>query len=312
MPNHDHLPYQLIAIVGPTASGKTALAIELADRLGSEVISADSMQVYRGMAIGTSAPTPEDLARCRHHFIGILEPDESYSAGAFSERACPMVAALNDRGVPAVVAGGSGLYVQALIDGLFAGPGRDDAIRERLHAEAEQEGPDPLYARLQEVDPDYAESIHPGDLRRIVRGLEVHEATGDPISHLHRTQRAESEPLHALQIAIDHPRETLYDRINRRVEQMLEQGFVDEVRTLMRRGYLGQIERLRTLGYREFAAYLLGRQTYEEAVEAMKQNTRRFAKRQLTWFRADPRIEWMPAPDDGNVTSLAEDILARL
>lgn len=299
---------QLLAVVGPTASGKTALAIELAERLKTEIISADSMQFYRGMSVGTGAPTTEEQARVQHHFVGFLDPREDFSAGAFEGLARARVADLNARGRIAVVVGGSGLYVRALIDGLFPGPEKDAAIRAVLQREAEEQGVPALYTRLRAVDPDYAAVIQCNDLRRIIRALEVAQLTGEPMTKLHRKHRERAKPLDAVQVALDWPREELYERINRRVDHMLTAGLLDEVQALLDKGYGDQIDRLCTLGYREMADYLRRRCTLEEAAEHMKQNTRRYAKRQLTWFRADPRIQWLPATgrDAGR---LADDIL---
>jgi tRNA dimethylallyltransferase len=298
-------------VVGPTASGKTALAIRLAERLDTEVISADSMQFYTSMAIGAAAPAPEDLARVKHHFIGFLDPAEDFCAGAFETLARKTVAVLNGRGKVAVVVGGSGLYVSALIDGLFSGPGKDESIRTRLQEEAEELGVARLYARLWEVDPDYAAAINPNDLRRIVRALEVHELTGSPLSLLHREHRETTNPLDAVQVAVDYPRDDLYQRINARVDRMLQTGFLEEVQRLLDQGYAPHLERLRSLGHREMAAYLRGEFTFDKAVELMKQNTRHYAKRQLTWFRGDPRVHWLAAA--GKTTeALADEALAFL
>lgn len=302
----------VLAIVGPTASGKSALAVLVAERLATEIVSADSMQFYRGMEIGTAAPTPDELARVRHHFVGFLSPNEEFSAGAYEVAAREVVAKLNARGKTAVVVGGSGLYVSALIDGLFPGPGKDEALRTRLHEEAEEAGVDELYARLENVDPAYADTINPNDLRRIVRALEVYELTGRPLSELHREHRASERPLRAVQVGLDWPREELYARIDARVDEMLERGLVAEVERLFAEGYAEEIERLRSLGYREIAAYLRGEIPLDEAVELMKRNTRRYAKRQLTWFRADPRVQWLKAGGEISLEGLAEETLARV
>ncbi len=299
----------VLAVVGPTASGKTSLAIELAHRLQTEIISADSMQVYRGMEIGTSAPTPEECERVRHHLVGFLDPDQPCSAGDFERMARPIVDTLNSSGKVAVVAGGSGLYVSALIDGLFEGPPANQAIRDHLHSQAEHYGVAPLFERLQKTDPDYAELIQPNDLRRIVRALEVHEVTGRTLTSHHREHQRERNPLEAIQVALDLPRDTLYRRIDLRVDRMIAGGFVDEVQRLLDAGYGDALERLRSLGYRDFAAYLRGECSFEDALEAMKRNTRRFAKRQLTWFRADPRIHWIPASDSGSIEEYIQQAL---
>lgn len=288
----------ILAIVGPTASGKTSLAIELAERLDTEIISADSMQVYKGMEIGTGAPTPEERARVKHHFVGFLEPGAHFSAGEFERMAREVVLDLNGRGKTAVVVGGSGLYLRALIDGLFEGPGANDAVRTKFHAEAEAIGTHELYTRLAAIDPDYAAQIKPTDLKRIVRALEVHELAGEPLSRLHAQHRAARPPFDAAQVLIDWPRPELYARINARVDHMLADGFIDEVRRLDEQGYAPQVMKLRSLGYREFLAHIHGQQTLEQATGRMKQLTRNFAKRQLTWFRADKRVRWIPASNN--------------
>jgi tRNA dimethylallyltransferase len=302
----------ILAIVGPTASGKSALAVAVAERLGTEIVSADSMQFYRSMEIGTAAPSADELTRVPHHFVGFLRPDEEFSAGAYEVAAREVVAGLNARGKTAVVVGGSGLYVSALIDGLFPGPGKDQSVRARLQAEAEEDGVGELYARLGSVDADYARTINPNDLRRIVRALEVFELTGRPLSALHREHRESERPLEAVQAGLDYARDELYARIDARVDQMRDRGLVDEVERLIDEGYAAAIERLRSLGYREIAAYLRGETPLEEAVELMKRNTRRYAKRQLTWFRGDSRVQWLKAGAGKSVEALAGETLALL
>lgn len=302
----------ILAVVGPTASGKTALALDLAERLRTEIISADSMQIYRGMAIGTAAPTEAELARVRHHFVGCVEPGTVYSAGDFQREARRVAAQLNAAGKIAVVAGGSGLYIDALIDGLFEGPGRDETFRARLRREAEEVGLPALYARLQRVDPEYASRIHPGDYRRIERALEVFSLTGQPASRLHREHRAHTAPLSALRVAIDLPRTQLYARIDRRVERMMASGFLEEVQHLLDMGHEAHITRLRSLGYREMTAHLRGELPLEEAVALMQRNTRRFAKRQLTWFRHTPGIHWFPITEETSRAGLADRVMGLL
>ncbi len=338
---------QIIAIVGPTASGKTDVAIELAEALGTEIVSADSMQFYRGMEIGTGQPSPEQLARVPHHFIGHLAPDEFMSAAAYAEAARTVVARLNAAGKPAVVAGGSGLYLRALIDGLFEGPGRSCEIRQRLHAKAKAGETPALYASLQSIDPAYATQVHPTDLRRIVRALEVHELTGKPLSLHHAEQQARAaqrsaspqsahtdpaspinpiapilpipptppdaaQPLDAAQFALDWPRALLYERINQRVQSMFDAGLIQEVETLQKSGYETQMERLKSLGYREILAHLRSQATLPETLAAIQMNHRRYAKRQLTWFRRDTRIQWLPAaPETFVLKRLVETIISK-
>ena len=299
----------VLAVVGPTASGKTALAIELAERLNTEIISADSMQVYKGMEIGTAAPALEDRGRVPHHLVSFLDPDQPYSAGEFERMARPVVESLNAGGKVAVVVGGSGLYVSALLDGLFEGPPANEVIRRHLNKQAEQYGVAPLFERLQKTDPDYADLIQTNDLRRIVRALEVHEVTGRTLTSHHHEHQRKPTALKAVQVALDLPRDELYRRIDLRVDHMLAHGFVDEVQRLLDAGYGDSLERLRSLGYRDVAAYLRGEGTFEDARESMKKNTRRFAKRQLTWFRADPRIHWIPASDSDSLEDYVKQAL---
>ncbi len=286
---------QAVAIVGPTASGKTGLGLAVARQLGSEVVSADAMQVYRGMAVGTAAPTASERAQVPHHFVACLPPDSRMSAGAFQQQARAVVRQINARGTPAVVVGGSGLYLSALLDGLFDGPAADERVRAQLQAEAEAAGNAALFALLARVDPAYAATLtSPNDRVRIVRALEVHALTGQPLSALHAAGRAAAEPLDARWFAIDWPREVLYARIDARVEQMVADGWVEEVRALIDNGYGPELERLKALGCREMAAHLRGEQSLDAAVAATQQHHRRYAKRQLTWFRADARITWLP------------------
>lgn len=306
-------PPPLIAIVGPTASGKTTLAIEVALRLGTEILSADSMQFYRGMEIGTAAPTAEEQARVPHHFVSFLEPGAPMAAGEYEERAREVMARLHVQGKPAVAVGGSGLYVSALVDGLFQGPKRQPELRERLKAEAREKGNAWLFARLRAVDPDYADSLSTeNDLVRIVRALEVYEITGRPFSQLHSEHRAQAEPLDAVFVGLEWARPALYDRINRRVDLMIGQGWVEEVEALLEQGYEAPVLGLKALGYREIIAHLHGEQSLEAAIEATKMHHRRYAKRQIAWFRGDPRVRWLPATEDSPMTRHAEEVLALL
>lgn len=300
-----HAPSKNIVIVGPTGSGKTALGVAVAERLGAEIISADAMQFYHGMEIGSAAPTPAERARVKHHFVSCLAPDESMSAGEFQRRGRAVITALHTAGKPAVVVGGSGLYVRALMDGLFEGPPRQPAIRARLREELAEQGAPALMARLRAADPAYAATLtSENDAVRIVRALEVFEATGRPLSAWHATQAADALPAAYYGLAWD--RAALYRRIDSRVEAMVAAGWVDEVRQLLAAGYAGEIERLKALGFREIAAHLRGEQTLAEAIAQAQLHHRRYAKRQLTWFRQDPRITWlrMPAKPDILATSI--------
>lgn len=291
----------VLVVAGPTGSGKTRLGIELARALDGEIVSADSMQFYRGMEIGTAAPTPQEQAEVPHHFVSFLNPDQDMAAGEYQRLARVRIAEMQQRGKTAVVVGGSGLYLRALMDGLFDGPPRDEAIRARLHEEALAHGNARLMERLREIDPDYAAILtSENDQVRIVRALEVYEVSGSTLTALHQRHREALEPMPALQVGIRMDRALLYRRINQRVDMMMRDGWLDETARLLENGYGPHLDRLKALGYRELAAHLRGEQDLATAVAAAQQHHRRYAKRQLTWFRADPRIHWLDwDPQDG-------------
>lgn len=299
----------LIAVVGATASGKSALGLALAERLGGEIISADSMQVYKGMEIGSAAPTAEEQARVPHHLVSFLPPSAHYSAAQFAEDSRAILERLSNEGKPAIVVGGSGLYIRALLDGLVEGPSRDDEFREALRSEAEAVGTEVLYARLQTVDPEFAASIHPHDMRRIERGLEVFSLTGEPLSALHREHRETQAALPALQVAIAMDRAILYERIDRRVDWMLSNGFIDEVKRLLADGHGPDLARLRSRGHPELAGYLEGVYDLERARFLIQRNSRRLAKRQLSWFRGDNRIRHLDLAQGAAPESLVDQVV---
>jgi len=302
------LPGRVPVIVGPTASGKTDLAIALAGQCGGEIVSADSRQIYRFLDIGTAKPTPAEREAARHHLIDFLNPDKTFSAGEYAKKARPVVRdVLSRRKIP-IVAGGSGLYVRALIDGMFEAESKDESLRALLKKRAEQDGPEPLHAELGRIDPVAAERIHPRDARRIIRALEVFRITGKPISDIQRNGTRPSGYIFSMW-GIAWPRAVLYGRIDSRVDDMIRRGFVDEVRRLLEMGYTAGLNSLDTLGYREAFRYLSDEIPMEEMIALIKQNTRRFAKRQLTWFRADPRIRWIEPGDGADWPAVADRIL---
>lgn len=283
---------RLIAIVGPTASGKSALALELAEKLGGEIVSADSMQVYRGMDIGTAKPSREEQQRVPHHLIDIAEPNETYSVGRYQADACRAIASVHERGTVPILTGGSGLYVNSITHNLdlSARQEPDPALRRELG----ELGGEELYLRLQQEDAQAAARIHPHNIVRVRRALEIALSSPEVPYDFDRWDT----PYDLRIAAISRPREELYERINRRVDQMMEQGLAAEVEGLYRRFGSGG-SALQAIGYKEIIAYLEGRLgSLGEAADLIKLNTRHFAKRQLTWFRRDPRIVWLGSPQE--------------
>jgi tRNA dimethylallyltransferase len=302
----------VLAIVGPTASGKTPVSLLLAERLNGEIVSADSRQIYKYLDIGTAKPTPADRARVKHHFIDILEPGEEYSAGQFGQEARRVIERMFQRGKLPILVGGSGLYVKAVVDGLFEGPGRDPDVRSRLSEQMGREGVGSLLEALRKVDPSAVANMTEVKPRRLIRALEVYAITGKPISEFHAEQETKPK-FKAVQVGLDWKRAELYDRINERVDRMIAGGLVDEVKRLRARGYNRHLNALNTVGYKEVFDYLEGSCSLEDAVRLIKQNTRRYAKRQLTWFRADRRIRWvsMSAASLSEVAKEIEKIFRR-
>jgi tRNA dimethylallyltransferase len=287
---------RVIVICGPTAAGKTAAGIEVARAIGGEIVSADSMQVYRCMDIGTAKPTAAEQAAVRHHVIDVVDPDEPFDAAAYLSLGRQALGELMRAGKTPVVVGGTGLYIKALLYGLFRSDARDPAVRARLRAEAQDRGAAALHARLAQSDPQTAARLHPNDTVRILRALEVFEVTGRPISALQREHRFKDAPFRALKIGLSLDREALYRRIDQRVESMLAAGLEDEVRSLLARGYGPQLKPMQSIGYSHLAAFIAGRLSHAECIRTLQRDTRRFAKRQLTWFRADSEIVWI-SPD---------------
>lgn len=300
----------VLAIVGPTASGKTPLSLSLARQLNAEIISADSRQIYRSLNIGTAKPTSEELSSIKHHFIDILDPDEEYSAGQFGIDARAKITELLSFGKTPLIVGGSGLYLRAIIDGFFEGPGRDDEVRKELEERLEREGRESMYQSLLKADPDSALRADPSKVRRIIRALEVLKLTGKPMS-VAQKELSSNVGYEVLQIGLEWPRSSLYDRINKRVDRMMESGLLEEVKSLLMQGYDLRCNSLNTVGYREIIDALASGHSIDEAVELIKRNTRQYAKRQLTWFRADKRIEWMPIEGDMDIDQIAKIVLER-
>ena len=300
---------RLICLLGPTAVGKTEIAIQLAQRLNAEIISVDSRQIYRQMDIGTAKPTPEEQQAARHHLIDCVDISESFSVADYQSLADTAIADIQNRGKRVLLVGGAGLYFRVIVDGLFKGPGADPALRKRLEIEAAQFGVDALHDRLRVCDPESADRIHPNNIVRVIRALEVYELTGTPMSELQQQWHLEKQRYPFIAFGITMPRALLYRRIEQRVDVMLANGLIAEVESLLAVGYSRDTIALRSFGYKELIAYLDGDCTYLEAISQLKQNTRRFAKRQLTWFRKDTRIEWL---DRESTPDIIENILGKI
>ena len=300
----------LLFLVGATASGKTATALEIARRMPVELISLDSMNVYRGMDIGTAKPTSAEREAVPHHLVDVVDPDGSFSVGDYVRAAEEAVAGIRSRGKRPLFMGGTPLYLKAMTAGLFAGPPADRAYRRGLHERAEREGVEALHAELARVDPSAAARIHPNDLKRIVRGLEVHHKTGRPISELQTEWSSPSAKRPSRIAGIAWDRQALYGRIELRVDRMFAGGLVEEVRGLVARyGRLGR-GASQALGYREVLAHLAGKTDLAETIALVKRNTRRMAKRQLTWFRSFGQIRWFEMTETTSTAGLATSIAA--
>ena len=300
----------IVVIVGPTASGKSELAVRLAEKFAGEIVNADSMQVYSEMAIGTARPPAEMLVRVPHHLFGIVPPDINFTAADFRHEARGVITGIIGRGKLPVISGGTGLYIRVLLGGLAESPTGDAPYRQELLEFAAVNGLAALHARLQAVDPDTAVRLHPNDLFRVIRALEVYQQTGRTFTDLQAVHQFSESWCRALKIGIHVERAELYARIERRVDQMLADGLVAEVRQLLDCGYSAGMKAMGAIGYREISEHLGGKSSLSEAVELIKRNTRRYAKRQLTWFRNDPEISWFRYPDAfGEISALVSRFL---
>lgn len=287
----------LVVIAGPTASGKTAAGVYLAKQLNGEVVSADSMQIYREMTIGTAKPVPEEMEGIPHHLIDFVDPSDSFSVAEYVQLAQQKIGEIHSRGKLPILVGGTGLYISSLVDNIqFSESESDIAYREQMIALAQQEGAQALWEKLSEVDPAAAQKIHPNNVGRVARALEVYHTTGIPISVHQERSRTKPSPYALCMMALSfRDRQKLYDRINLRVSLMVQQGLEQEARQLIQKGY--GATSFQAIGYKEMGAYLAGEETLEEACEHIRQESRRYAKRQLTWFRRDERYHWFYAED---------------
>lgn len=299
---------RVVVILGPTATGKSHCAIEVAKRFNGEIISGDSMLVYKEMNIGTAKPTADELQAVPHHLVDILPPDASFNVVDFVEQAKALIADINSREKLPIIAGGTGLYIKALLeDYAFNSVDEDTELRRSLEAEADTNGTEALHNRLAELDPEAAERIHPNNVRRVVRALES-ALRGDTISQ----QGAAESPYDALVFGLNMERSALYERINRRVDLMLEAGLEQEVRRLLEQGVSSECQSMQSIGYRQMVWYLNGSMSYEDAVDKLKQATRNFAKRQVTWYKKMPYINWLELEPEPDYTDVVERICEKL
>lgn len=282
---------KVIAIVGPTAVGKTKLSIEVAKKFNGEIISGDSMQVYRGMDIGTAKIKIEEMQGIPHHMIDIKNPNENFSVAEFKKYVQQYIKEISARNHIPIIVGGSGLYIQSVLsDYNFSEEKRDDALTKKLEAEMEAEGIEPLYNRLKQVDHVQAEKIHPNNFRRVIRALEIYENTGLTMTEYQMQQQKEM-PFDSMLIGLEMERSMLYERINHRIDLMVEEGLVEEVHKLISEGY-SNCQSMKAIGYKELIPYFRGEATLEESIELLKRNSRRFAKRQFTWFKNKMEVNW--------------------
>ncbi|MHB8482218.1 MAG: tRNA (adenosine(37)-N6)-dimethylallyltransferase MiaA [Nitrospiria bacterium] len=299
----------LIVIVGPTASGKSRLALDLALELGGEIISADSRQIYRGMDIGTAKPSEGELRKVKHHMINLIEPDQSFNAGDYKRRVDCVLSHLDqtDACQNAILTGGTGLYIKAVLYGLWNGPPANRKIRDFLIGQ-EESSKGFLYGKLTEVDPVSSTRIHHNDLSKIVRSLEVYYVTGKPLSSFHDTHRFSGSVRKFIMIGLKVERDHLYRRINRRVEEMIEKGWIDEVSALLEKGFHEKLPSMMSLGYNTLCSYLGGKIALNDAILLIKRDTRHYAKRQLTWFNKDPNVHWIEYRDDRPAKGMIDQI----
>lgn len=290
---------KVLSIVGPTAVGKTALSIELAKTFPAEIISGDSMQIYKGMDIGTGKITKEEMQGIPHYMIDIKEPDEPFSVAEFKEIVERYIRHIHQKNKLPIIVGGTGLYIRAVLyDYEFNNRKRDETVTKRLEAFIAEHGVGPLYEKLKKIDPKQAEKIHPNNHRRVIRALEIYETTGLTMTEIHKRQKQKPKYDHLI-IGLMMERNRLYAKINKRVDEMIANGLVDEVRRLYELGY-EHTQAMQAIGYKELIPYFKGEMTLEEAIQLLKQNTRRYAKRQLTWFKNQMDVEWFDV-DEKNV-----------
>ena len=299
---------KVIIIVGPTCSGKTDLSINLAQNLSSEIISADSRQIYKCLNIGTAKPNKVQLALVKHHLIDTLNPDEDYNASLFENDSIKIINNLHSIDKIPIVVGGSGLYIKALVDGIFDSTTKDETLREKLLEDKKNYGNEYLYNQLLQIDKTTADKLLPQNWKRIIRAIEVYKITGRPIWELHNEYKRECS-YNFYQFGLNWHRDKLYENIEKRVDEMINLGLVKEIENIIKQGYNAQLNALNTVGYKEIISYLKREISLNRAIELIKRNTRRYAKRQLTWFRKDNRIKWFQIQNKNEIQEITTKII---
>jgi len=296
---------KIIVIGGPTATGKTKLSVELAKSYNGEIVSADSVQIYKRLDIGSAKPTKEEMEGIPHHLIDIIEPTDSFSVYDFTEHAKVAIDDIASRGKLPIIVGGTGLYISSLVDNVSFAEGENDlSLREKLNTEATEIGADAMHERLSEIDPEAAEKIHPNNIKRVVRALEIYYQTGKTMTEHNAVSKLTESPYDAKMYALTSEREIIYNRIDKRVDIMVENGLLEEVSSLLASGVTRDMQSMQAIGYKEIVAYLEGEISKEAAIDAVKQNSRRYAKRQLTWFRRDERYTWLDINEKIDISKL--------
>ena len=302
----------VIVLIGPTAIGKSRIAIEVAKELGTEILTADSRQVYRGMDIGTDKPTTQERQGVPHRLIDLVNPDQHFSVGDYRDHAVNVIGCLHKQAKIPLIAGGTGLYIRTLLRGLWEGPPANWNLRQQLDTQAREKGAAYVHQQLSHVDPALAERIHPNDYVKVQRGLEVYHALGIPLSEAHEQHNFQEVPYPSLVIGLNMDREHLYRRIENRVHVEIQKGLIEETRSLLDAGYHRNLSSMKSLGYKQMAGYIMGDYPYEEAVRILKRDTRHFAKRQITWFRKEPSIQWLTLVNDESATDVAGRIMGMI
>ena len=311
MRNKDNGKGKIVVICGPTGIGKTGFAVKLARQFNGQIISADSMQIYRRLDVGTAKPTKEEQALAPHHMIDIIEPDMDYDANKFSKEGRTKIDQLLKKNILPFVVGGTGFYIKALLQGLFKPVKANFEVRAQLKRELESKGAKALHDRLKKYDPKAALDLHPNDTYRVIRALEIYLISGQPITKLQSRHGFEENYYQALKIGLQMDRDLLYKRINQRVDQMIKDGFLDEVKTLLQKGYKRDLKSMQSIGYRHLIAFIDKRLSWEETVATLKRDTRRYAKRQLTWFKADKQIIRLRPQDITKAERLVRELMAK-